>query len=123
MTQRTTRILAVMLGATAVMAGAFGAHGLKDMVTPERLEVWKTGAHYQLIHAVVLLVLSLLPSPPRLAVLLITTGIGIFSGSLYLLVLLDQKMLGMVTPFGGVSMILGWLLLLRALPKDNQPVL
>lgn len=116
MNQRTTRILAAVFGATAVMAGAFGAHGLKDLVTPERLEVWKTGAHYQLVHAVVLLVLSLMPVPPRASVLLISVGIGIFSGSLYLLVLLDQRMLGMVTPLGGVSMILGWLLLLRTLP-------
>jgi uncharacterized membrane protein YgdD (TMEM256/DUF423 family) len=102
------RRIASIMGATGVMAGAFGAHAIKDMVSPERLATWETAARYQLIHAVVLLGLSLLPTPPRGPAYLMTTGICIFSGSLYLLVLLDQPLLGAITPIGGVCLIGSW---------------
>lgn len=101
--------VAAVLGALGVAAGAFGAHGLQDRVAPERLETWNTGAHYHLVHAVVLLALASRPAPRPLPFNLIAAGVAIFSGSLYLLVLLDLPALGAVTPFGGIAFIAGWL--------------
>ena len=112
------RRLAGWMGALGVAAGAFGAHGLRDQVTAERLEVWKTAAHYHQLHAVVLLLLALLPAQeppiPRTVPMLFTAGIVIFSGSLYLLVLMDLPVLGMVTPLGGLCLIGGWAGLARS---------
>ena len=107
-------LLPAGFGATAVAAGAFGAHALADHVTPERLETWRTAAHYHLVHAAVLLALELAPTPRVLPVRLFALGILLFSGSLYLLVLLDIPVLGAVTPFGGVAFIAGWLSLARS---------
>jgi len=109
--------LAALLGATGVVAGAFGAHGLRGDVSVERLSVWETAAHYQLIHAVVLLALLGLRTTATQAVKLrwldaaeglIALGILVFSGSLYLLVLTDTAALGAVTPLGGMALIAGW---------------
>lgn len=105
-------LLVGILGALAVAAGAFGAHGLEGHVTPERLTTWKTAANYHLIHSVVLFVLAGRPAHPW-SFRLFVAGILLFSGSLYLLVLLDLPWLGAVTPLGGVSFILGWLSLAR----------
>lgn len=96
-------------GALAVAFGAFGAHGLKARVAPELLDIWHTAAHYHLLHAVVLLVLTASPHPPGLGGWLILAGTIIFSGSLYALVLTDTRWLGAITPIGGVCLILGWL--------------
>lgn len=106
------RSLAGILGFLAVGLGAFGAHGLEGSVTPERLDTWETGAAYHLAHAVALLALSAHPEPPVWTVRCFVAGIVIFSGSLYLLVLLDLPVLGAVTPIGGVCFLAGWLSLL-----------
>jgi uncharacterized membrane protein YgdD (TMEM256/DUF423 family) len=105
-----------LFGAIAVGAGAFGAHGLKSLVTPDRLQVFETAVRYQVIHALALLVVGLLSSGStdrRLAWAgrSMTVGIVVFSGSLYLLVLTDTAWLGAITPLGGVSFIAGWLFL------------
>ena len=107
-----SRIL-LLIGGLAVMLGAFGAHGLADSVTPERLQVWRTAAHYHLIHSVVLLTLSaiLMHRPSKLlerAAWLFIVGIVIFGATLYTLVLTDITVLGAITPIGGLCLILGW---------------
>jgi uncharacterized membrane protein YgdD (TMEM256/DUF423 family) len=107
------RLIAGLTGALGVAAGAFGAHALKGAITPERLATWNTGAHYHLLHAIVLLLLATAAPRRRGAFSLFTAGIVLFSGSLYALVLLDLPVLGAVTPFGGVALILGWLSLIR----------
>ncbi|ACQ94472.1 protein of unknown function DUF423 [Tolumonas auensis DSM 9187] len=105
------------LGATGVAAGAFGAHGLKNILLPSSLNVWEIGVRYQLIHAMMLLILfalaQLLDSRliPRAAQLM-AAGTLCFSGSLYLLACTGSKWLGPVTPFGGLLLIAGWLTLL-----------
>ncbi|ETI41056.1 hypothetical protein F441_13636 [Phytophthora nicotianae CJ01A1] len=99
-------------GASAVLLGAFGAHGLKSHVKdPHLLKNWETAAHYQLVHSVVLLATPMCRRP-GLAGGLITTGTLLFSGSLYAMTLTQQKKLGMVTPIGGVALVAGWLALL-----------
>lgn len=101
--------------AIAVACGAFGAHALKDSLTPGDLEIWKTAVLYQLIHAVALLAIAaswhmLAGARADWAVRLIMVGMTIFSLSLYLLVLTGPRWLGAITPIGGVLMIAGWLL-------------
>ncbi len=109
-------ILGAVAAGLAVALGAFGAHGLEGRVTPERLETFKTGVLYHLIHALALLAAAWAASQwPGWAVqaagYLFAAGIVLFSGSLYLLVLTDTRWLGAVTPFGGVAFIAGWGLL------------
>ena len=107
------------LGATGVAAGAFGAHGLKHLLSPALLDAWEIAVRYQLIHAMMLLILfalaQLLDSRliPRAAQLM-AAGTLCFSGSLYLLAFTGSKWLGPVTPFGGLLLIAGWLTLLYA---------
>lgn len=107
------------LGATGVAAGAFGAHGLKHLLSSALLDAWEIAVRYQLIHAMMLLILfalaQLLDSRliPRAAQLM-AAGTLCFSGSLYLLALTGSKWLGPVTPLGGLLLIAGWLTLLYA---------
>ena len=113
-------MIAGLLGATAVAAGAFGAHALADAVTAERLAAWKTASQYHLIHAVVLLVLALQSEQDgarwRWPIIGFTVGVLLFSFSLYGLVLTGATTLAMITPVGGLVLILSWLWLLwRAL--------
>src|SRR5689334_11163607 len=102
---------------SAVMLGAFGAHGLETRVTPHLLDVFKTGAYYQMVHALGLILIGLRMeqrSDRRLYIIacnLLTAGILLFSGSLYLLALTAERRWGMVTPLGGLCFMLGWAVL------------
>jgi len=99
-------------GALAVALGAFGAHGLKNVVEdPHLLEVWDTAAKYHLAHSLALLAVALHPGTPKWPGWLFLAGIGVFSGSLYLMTLTGTRWLGAITPIGGVCLILGWLAL------------
>ena len=107
--------LAAVLGMLGVMAGAFGAHGLRPRVEPEALAWWKTGAQYQMIHAVALLVIALQPQDGILearwrarAVWSFALGIVVFAGTLYAMTLGGPRWLGAVTPVGGAALIGGW---------------
>ena len=100
--------LAAVLGFLSVAAGAFGTHALGDVVTPTRLNTFEVGARYQMYHALALLVVSVLPTTCRLAAAFWFWGSVIFSGSLYLLVLLNVPILGAVAPIGGLLQLLGW---------------
>lgn len=102
--------IAAVFGCLAVALGAFGAHGLKEILERnQRVANWETAAHYHLIHAVVLLLISRAEGFSRLTWWLFTTGILIFSGSLYILAVTNLKWLGAITPFGGVALIAGWI--------------
>jgi uncharacterized membrane protein YgdD (TMEM256/DUF423 family) len=111
----------LLLGALSAMIGvgmgAFGAHGLKTIISPELLMVYQTGVTYQMWHALGLIGLALIqPQTPDSKLLkwagwLMFIGILLFSGSLYLLALLNLKWLGMITPIGGVCFLTSWLLL------------
>jgi len=113
---------AAWLGASAVAAGAFGAHGLAETLSPESLEIWRTGAHYQLLHALVILAVSLAPRAQSKergrALKLFVLGSFVFAGTLYALALGGPRIVGAITPLGGTSLICGWLaLLLRPEPS------
>ena len=107
--------IGAVLAAIGVAMGAFGAHALKGHLTPERLEVWKTATHYHLLHAVAVAFLgatiaTTLPGA-EISLKLLTAGLVVFSGTLYLLCLTGVGWLGAITPIGGLLMIAGWLTL------------
>lgn len=112
-----TRLVAAgaLIAGLAVAGGAFGAHGLRSLVTPERLATWATGAHYALAHGLATVLAGLLASAgvrrATLAGGLFVAGTVLFSGSLAALVLLDAPALGAVTPIGGVAFLAGWAVL------------
>ncbi|QLC72821.1 DUF423 domain-containing protein [Pseudomonas sp. LPB0260] len=112
-------LLAAFAGFTGVALGAFAAHGLKARLSADHLAVFQTGSHYQLIHALALFGVALLAlqAPGRLVNLaggLFALGILLFSGSLYLLALSGYGRFGIVTPFGGLAFLGGWLCLALA---------
>lgn len=113
---RTFTLIAAFLGFTGVALGAFGAHALRDQLTPRDLEIFETAVRYQLVHAVALLGVAWAwtrwPGTATVAAgWLFAAGVLVFSGSLYLLVLTGPRALGAVTPIGGVALLLGWLAL------------
>lgn len=109
--------LSAVCGLTGVAMGAFGAHGLKAMLSVEMLAVYKTAVDYQMWHALGLGLIAIIkqqsPESDHLkwAGWLMFGGILLFSGSLYLMAVLNIKWLGMITPLGGVCFLLAWGLL------------
>jgi uncharacterized membrane protein YgdD (TMEM256/DUF423 family) len=117
---RWPRAGAALLGFSGVAAGAFGAHGLRDLVTLEQLNTWNTAADYQLLHAIALLGLATWQQSARssrlqswllLACGLMIAGVLLFSGSLYLLVLTNMSAFGPITPLGGLALLMAWSIL------------
>jgi len=109
--------IAAISGLLAVALGAFGAHGLKSIITPEMLEVYKTGVQYQFYHTFALLAVGILMNFNQSKALkwsatLFVIGMILFSGSLYVLAISGVKALGMITPFGGITWIAAWFLLI-----------
>ena len=112
---------AFIFAATAVILGAFGAHGLKKIISESSLVTFETGVRYQFYHSFALMITGLvykdlLHKWCDYAFKLFTSGIFLFSGSLYLLAILgvQYRFLGAITPLGGVCFIIGWLMLFRA---------
>ncbi|SEO21678.1 DUF423 domain-containing protein [Paenibacillus sp. OV219] len=112
----------------AVVLGAFAAHGLKDRLTAEMLNVFETGVRYHMYHGIGLLLIALASDRIgqqrgiRWAARLMHTGIFLFSGSLYALSLSGIKPLGIITPFGGLAFIVAWGMAAYAIwkAKSNQ---
>jgi len=114
--ERIFVILGALSGAIGVGAGAFGAHALRARLEPRMLEVFETGARYQMYHAVALLLVAWAAGrwPGSLTTAsgwLMVAGTLFFSGSLYAMALTDIRVLGAITPIGGVCFIAGWLCL------------
>lgn len=128
------RSVALFLGAfsalTGVGMGAFGAHALKTVLSPEMLAVYQTGVSYQMWHALGLIGIAIMQQLQQQtddsallnwAARLMFLGIVIFSGSLYCLTVLNQPWLGMFTPIGGVSFLTAWTLIaIFAVKKPHQ---
>ncbi|QHG26199.1 DUF423 domain-containing protein [Pseudomonas sp. DTU12.1] len=109
-------MLAAFFGFTGVALGAFAAHGLKKSLSAEYLAIFHTGVTYQLVHALALFGVALLAAhiPGRLVMwagVSFSIGILLFSGSLYLLTTVGIGKLGIITPFGGLAFLIGWLCL------------
>lgn len=93
--------------ALAVAAGAFAAHGLRERLDAKALEVFETAARYHMYHALAMVLAGVLVA--RGAGWTFQIGIALFSGSLYALALTDVKVLGAITPFGGLAFLAGWI--------------
>ena len=119
-----------IFGVLAVMLGAFGAHGLENLVDKEAIEIWETGVTYQMYHALFLLLVGNIDirSEARRKWIFrcIVTGIFLFSFSIYLLATnsltaFDFKVIGLATPFGGLLLIAGWALFgIEILKSQNK---
>lgn len=106
-------IISSVSGFTAVSIGAFGAHGLRETLSPQMLEVYKTGVLYQLIHSVVLLALTLnTVIKAKLPSIFFLLGIIMFSFSLYIYSTSGIRLFAMITPIGGFCFLIGWLLII-----------
>ncbi len=104
-----------IFGFLGVALGAFGAHGLKDILSPEMLDTYKTGVLYELVHAPVILAIGLIGNSRFYkSAIFLSIGVILFSFSLYIYALTGLKFLAMITPFGGVSFLIGWLFIIIA---------
>lgn len=101
--------LGAINAALAVAAGAFAAHGLRERLAERALEIFETGARYHMYHALAMIFAGLLAARgASTAGWMFQAGIVLFSGSLYALALSDVKVLGAITPLGGLAFIAGW---------------
>ena len=114
---KTIMIVGIFLGATAVLLGAFGAHGLEKLLDTDAIRTFETGVTYQMYHALFLLILGntkrLSASQKKLIFFFITIGVFFFSFSIYFLATNDLtgfnfKKIAFITPLGGCCIILGW---------------
>jgi uncharacterized membrane protein YgdD (TMEM256/DUF423 family) len=120
-------LIGSFLGFTGVALGAFGAHGLKSIVSAEMLSIFETGVRYQMYHAFALLLTAIFNKyfSHRLLVYagwFFVLGIILFSGSLYVMALTEIRSLGMITPLGGICFLTGWLMQFLAafkIKKEN----
>jgi len=115
--ERKITSVAALMGITAIILGAFGAHALKKQLSVEQLESFETGVKYQMYHALFLLFLGmntfLNEKVKKVVFQLVVFGVFFFSGSIYLLTTkaitgVDFKFIGIVTPIGGVLLIMAW---------------
>ena len=130
-------LVSALSGVVSVALGAFGAHGLKKIVSSDMLVVYQTGVQYQFIHSLALLALAILLLVPATQIVkglvkwsahFMMLGIVLFSGSLYTMTFMSVSgglptWLGPITPIGGLAFIMGWILLMVAalkLPIDEQ---
>ena len=109
-------IIASLFAALAISFGAFGSHALKERLSAQSLEVYDIATRYLMFHALGVFLIALLgfqlpKESLEIPVIMMIVGTSIFSGSLYLIAMLDFKKLGMVTPIGGLLLIVSWLLL------------
>lgn len=127
--QKIFLIIGTVLAGVAVVLGAFGAHGLRKIVSPENVATYQTGVQYQMYHALALILIGILSerilnSYLSYAGVLFVAGVVLFSGSLYLIVSLYAMnkavptAIGILTPIGGLLFILGWICLLISILKN-----
>lgn len=122
-------ITGLFFGVTSIILGAFGAHALKNYLTPEQLVSFETGVRYQMYHALFLLFLSrnqsVTQKTKKTVFYLISVGVVLFSFSIFLLTTknvtsMDFKFLGPITPIGGLLLISGWMILFISYLKSKE---
>lgn len=125
--QNTSKIFlisACLLLLSGVQLGALGSHALDDVLTPAKLRSWELAVQYQLVHSLGLLLITLLyeklnqPVLMRWSSCFMLAGICLFSGTIYITALGAPAALGIITPFGGISLMLAWLLLAIAIYRS-----
>ena len=128
MNHKITLSLGAVFGALAVVAGAFASHSLKGYLTDYSLSIWQTGARYQMYHSLALIAIAILMELKagvssvwlKTSTIAFTIGIILFSGSLYLLSFTSIGWLGVITPIGGLCLIIGWICLAIFPWKQSQ---
>jgi uncharacterized membrane protein YgdD (TMEM256/DUF423 family) len=116
-------IISAVSGFAAVAIGAFGAHGLREKLSPEMLEVYKTGVLYQFIHTVILLILSLTNfTKSNIASIFFLLGVMLFSFSLYIYSTSGNQFFAMITPVGGVCFLIGWFWLIVEVIRRKEKI-
>lgn len=128
--ERFSMTAAGVIGFLGVALGAFGAHGLRTMLSAlpdgeQRLAWWETASRYQLVHALALGLVGWMSTrvqgrAPLIASIAFIAGTVLFSGSLYTMTLTGIRMLGAVTPFGGVAFLIGWAALTYAAVRSPR---
>lgn len=121
-------ILGALLIVIGIVFGAFGAHALKEVLSPERLVSFETGVRYQMYHGLAILILGVAENKiviSKWSKRLMLAGVILFSGSIYLLAVQDllgisMKFLGPITPVGGVLLIVSWVLILINLIQSKD---
>lgn len=122
---KTFLLLGILNIVLCIALGAFGAHGLKQILSADMLSAYHTGVQYHFYHALGMLIIGLLllhfPKSRFMPISgwLMMVGVVLFSFSLYALSITGTKALGMITPFGGVSFLIAWLLLAYAIWKEK----
>jgi uncharacterized membrane protein YgdD (TMEM256/DUF423 family) len=121
---RLFMVIAALLGAMGVALGAYASHGLTQWATTQQVEYFQLAVHYQLLHAITLLIVSVCGLFINNRYLLFSQmsfvlGISFFSGSLYLYVFTGIKLLGMITPIGGLLLIIAWLMFAVSIIRNN----
>ena len=122
---RTLLVCGAIAAGSGVAIGAWGAHGLRTVVAPDMLATFETAVRYQMYHSIATLIAGVViekSSSENVKWIVIAgwcfiIGILLFSGSLYLLVLLNQRWFGVITPVGGISFIAGWIALAISLAR------
>ncbi len=118
--QKVTLSCGAIFGALAVVAGAFAAHSLKLYLTESSLSIWQTAVKYQMYHSLALIAIAILMKLQtedqssgwlKASTIAFIIGVVLFSGSLYVLSLTTISWLGVITPIGGLSLIIGWICL------------
>lgn len=112
--QHVLPFVIAVVGASAVLLGAWGAHGLHGVLDARHLDIWHTAVRFQFWHALALVAAALMPGrnrARRVAVWAFAVGIVLFCGSLYALALGAPSATGFVTPFGGLVFVIGWIAL------------
>ena len=123
MRQNALYVIVALLGAGAVLLGAWGAHGLHGVLDARHLDIWHTSVRFQFWHVLALVAASLIPGRGRarsVASWALVAGIVLFCGSLYALALGAPRWIGFVTPIGGVAFVVGWVALAVALGRVRQ---
>jgi uncharacterized membrane protein YgdD (TMEM256/DUF423 family) len=115
-------LLVSLAGASAVLLGAFGAHALRSVLDVQSRELWQTAVNYHVWHALALALAVGLGRgrSGRFAIAAFAIGIVLFSGSLYALALGTPRWTGIITPFGGLAFIAGWIALGLSMPRGND---
>lgn len=120
---KTNLIITAILGAATVILGAFGAHALKETLAPEALDSFNTGVRYQMYHVLALLLVNSTPylslKYKKLVSYFFLIGLLFFSGSIYAITAggIDAKNIWFITPLGGLTLIIGWLVMLFGFVK------
>lgn len=123
-TSRASGVVLAILGASAVALGAFGAHALRDSLSPLQMGVWRVAVQYHFWHTLAFALAAIMPvrsRTARAAGWLFAAGVVLFCGSLYALALGAPNWTGAITPVGGVCFIVGWIALGLALTRKANP--